>query len=65
MDERKEVDADSKSYIPKGVNVTIKDIPVLELFLPRDILQETPEKFFFIRKVSTLEDKSYLEFYAQ
>ena len=65
MDERKEVDADSKSYIPKGVNVTIKDIPALELFLPRDILQEIPEKYFFIRKVSILEDKSYLEFYAQ
>ena len=53
--ERREVNADSKSYIPRGVNVTIKDVPELELFLPRDILEETPEKFFFIKKVNKLE----------
>ena len=54
--ESREVNADSKGYIPRGVNVTIKDVPELELFLPRDILEETPEKFFFIKRVNKLED---------
>ena len=50
-----EVESINKVYTPRGVNVTIKDVPELELFLPRDILDETPKKFFFIRKVKMNE----------
>ena len=55
--EQKEFDLGTKFYSPRGVNVTIKDVPELKLFLPRDILEETPEKFFFIKKVGVNENK--------
>ena len=43
-----------KNNAPKGVEVIIKDVQTLKMFLPQDILEHRETRSFYIKKVNSL-----------